>query len=131
MIILDFLFYYLALYFSNRPKTLSWSNPVQRASCCLGLMSTSWVIAILFFILIHVVKNYNFNSNYMILLVPIALILIWFYGYVYDTKGRYYSVSNSNSQILKINENLGMSIAWLVLLISFASPFIILLLDMK
>lgn len=131
MIILDFLLYYFALYFSNRPKTLSWSNPVQRASYCLGLMSTSWVIAILFFILIHVVKNYNFNSNYMILLVPIALILIWFYGYVYDTKGRYYSVSNSNSQILKINENLGMSIAWLVLLISFASPFIILLLDMK
>jgi len=131
MIILDFLFYYLALYFFSRPKTLFWSNPVQRASYCLGLMSTSWVIAILFFTLIHVVRKFNFNSNYMILLVPTALILIWFYGYVYDTKGRYYSVSNSNSQILKINQNLGMSIAWLVLLISFASPFIILLLDTK
>jgi len=131
MILFDFLFYYLALYFTKRPKTLSWSNPVQRASYCLGLVSTSWLITILFFTLIHVIRDKNFNSNYMTLLVPIALLLMWCFGYIYDTKGRYYSISNSNSQILKVNGNLGMLIAWLVLLISFASPFLILLLNMK
>lgn len=65
----------------------------------------------------------------MILLVPVAIILIWGFGYIYDTKGRYNSISNN--QILKLNENLGIAIAWIVLLISFASPFIILLLDIK
>lgn len=129
MILLDFLFYYLALYFTKRPQTLSWSNPVQRASYCLGLISTSWLMAILFFTLIHIVRNKKFDSNYMILLVPVAIILIWGFGYIYDTKGRYNSISNN--QILKLNENLGIAIAWIVLLISFASPFIILLLDIK
>ena len=129
MILLDFIFYYLALYFTKRPQTLFWSTPTQRASYCLGLISTSWLMAILFFTLIHIVRNKNFDSNYLILLVPIAIILIWGFGYIYDTKGRYNSISNN--KIIKVNENLGIAIAWIVLFTSFASPFIILLLDMK
>jgi len=131
MILVDFIFYYLALYFTKRPQTIARSTPVERASYCLGLITTSWLLAAMFFIKIYVVKSTNLSQGYWMLLIAITIFLIWLYGYIYDSKGRYSFLLNSRKKIFNINAILGMSIAWVILLLSFSCPYIILINSMK
>jgi hypothetical protein len=131
MIILDFIFYYLALYFTKRPQTDSWSTPEDRAGYALALITTSWLMAFLFFTLVYILKATNFNSAYIYGFVPIALLLMWLYQYVYVTKSRYLKLTSAKFRITELSDSLGIAIAWLILLGSFALPFIILISSMK
>lgn len=63
MIIVDFLFYYLALYFTQNKQTLNWSTPEQRDVYALALISISWMIALLFFVLVYVLKTKTLIVN--------------------------------------------------------------------
>lgn len=131
MIILDFIFYYLVIYFKNRPQTISWSTPEDRAGYALALITTSWLMAFLFFTLVYILKASNFNSAYMYGFVPIALFLMWLYQYVYVTKSRYLKFTSPKFRGTELSDNLGIIIAWLILLGSFALPFIISISNMK
>jgi hypothetical protein len=131
MIILDFIFYYLALYFTKRPQTLSWSTPVERAGYALALITTSWLIAIVILIQLYIIKDSKITSSFMYFFVPIALFLMWIYQYTYVTKSRYSRLTSAKSTITGLSDNLGITLAWLILLGSFALPFIILISNMK
>ncbi len=130
MIILDFIFYYLALYFIKRPQTISWSTPQDRAGYALALITTSWLMALLFFVQLYIVKVSKMNSSYLYVFIPIALSLMWLFKYIYVTKSRYLKIASAKSGI-NTSANQSIVIAWLILLGSFALPFIILISDMK
>ena len=131
MIILDFTFYYLTLYFTRKGSSLTASTPSQRAAYALGLITTSWIIAIIFFTLVYVLKTKNFDGSYLFILLPIAMGLIWLYQYIYIKKSRYYLLKSSGNFLFNIDENWGIFIAWVILFISFAMPFIVLISNMK
>jgi hypothetical protein len=131
MFIFDFLFYYLALYFTKRKQTLVWSTPESRTAYALGLTTTCWILALIFFILVYILKTKDFNGIYIYSLIPVSLSLIWLFGYIYTTKGRYKLLKTSDAAFLKISEISGIVTAWFILFFSFALPFIILISDMK
>jgi hypothetical protein len=122
MILLDFLFYYLSLYFTKRTQSVTWSTPKQRAAYALGLISTSWLMSI--HVTLYVLNIINYNISYIYVIA--SLLLIWLYNYVYITKERYEGIDPPS-----INDGLGIGIAWFILLFSFSLPFAILILNMK
>jgi len=132
MILLDFIIYYLTLYFTNRPKTVSWTSPVERAIYALSLITTSWILAIQFFIIIHF--GIDIESRALWIYVLIALGLMWLYKYIYITKSRLKLISSLPVRLkknLKLNDIQCVVLSWLILLISFALPFVVLISNMK
>lgn len=129
MIVIDFLYYYFFLYFSNQRQNLS--SPQGRTAYALGLMSTSWVMSALFFTLVYILKTKHFNGAYIFILVPVALVFIWLYNNIYVTNGRNRLIESYHKKLFAMNEGIGMLICCLALLFSFALPFMILLSDMK
>jgi len=128
MRIFDFLFYYLALYFDRNPKTISWSTPAQRAGYALGLIVTSWTLAVQFFCFIYIIKNSNYSVSFWQVLIAIGL--VYLFQYIYINKSRYMYIKSSSFESFKVADNTGIILAWVTLIASFALPFIILIASM-
>ncbi len=84
MKLLDFLMYYLTLYFVKRPQALSWSSPEQRGIYALTLITTSWALALEFCFVVLFFKSINADYIYLNLFVAFGLNLV--YNYIYVTK---------------------------------------------
>ncbi len=129
--IIDFIYYYLATFFTNRKDSLIWSTPESRAVYALSLIITSWIMAAFFFFLIYILKIPKFNSDWILILIPVALFFMWFFKRVYINNQRYNLLKLSSNGLFRMDESLGIFLAWLILSSSFAMPFIILVSNMK
>jgi hypothetical protein len=128
MRLLDFLMYYLTLYFVKRPQALSWSSPEQRAIYGLSLITTSWLMALEFCFVVLFFRD--INSYYIMLNVLVALGLMWIYNYIYLTRKRLDLLRSSGFNFFNLNDNICISIACVVLLVSFGLPCAVLVLNM-
>jgi hypothetical protein len=128
MKLLDFLMYYLTLYFVKRPQALSWSSPEQRAIYGLTLITTSWVLALEFCFVVLFFRS--INSDYIFLNLFVAFGLNWIYNYIYVTKKRLDLLKSSGFNFINLNDDICILIAWVVLLVSFGLPCAVLVLNM-
>ena len=125
MFLLDFLFYYITLYFIKRPQALSWSTPEQRAIYALSLITTCWLLGLEFFIVINFLQP--INSNYLFINVFFTFGLMSLYKYIYVTNGRLEFLRSTGYSFLNLNENLCIVIAWMVMLLSAFFPCAVLI----
>jgi hypothetical protein len=130
MILLDFIYYYLNLFFTARKETLGWTTPGKRSAYSLALITLSWIMSISFFLLINVFDNKSIGGTYLYVLIPVGLGLIALYEYIYITKERIKLIEESEIKLFHLNPYVGISIAWIILFLSFMSPFAILILNL-
>jgi len=128
MKLLDFLMYYLTLYFVKRPQALSWSSPEQRAIYGLSLITTSWLMALEFCFFMLFFRN--INSDYLLLNVIVALGLMRIYNYIYMDRKRLDLLRASGFNFFNLSDNICIIIACVVLLVSFGLPCAVLVLNM-
>ena len=128
MKVLDFFMYYLSLYYIKRPEAVSWSSPEQRAIYALSLITTSWLLALEFFVFVYFFKPVN--SEYLLLNILIVFGLLRIYNYIYVTRRRLDKLRSSRFNFFNLNENICMLIAFIGLIISFILPCAILVLNM-
>jgi hypothetical protein len=131
MKLLDFLFYYFTAYFTKRKETLTWSTPEQRSAYAIGLMIMSWFIALMFMVEIDVFHNRNFKGEYIYISIPVGILSIWIIKLVFIKNGRYGKLMANKKRSTERNENWYILMSWVLLLVSFALPTIILFLNMN
>ena len=88
MKVLDFLFYYLTLWFEEHKQNLKWSTPLERAIYVLGIITICWIISFNEIIQMFFFKE-TIKSISTILIIVIGLGIMELYKYIYITKKRY------------------------------------------
>ena len=125
MKILDFLVYYMAIWFEQRKAKLQWSTPIQRATYAYGLATMQFFsIGALLYTFIST-KNIGLGiPAFWIILIGIGLMQL--YQYIYDARKRYELISKDADSRFKIsNPTNGIIISICVFFFLFFSPFIL------
>jgi len=89
MIILDFLFYYLTIWFEQNKNNLKWSTPIERTVYAVSLITGLWIISVYELFEICIEKSFTLKHVPLIPGVIIILCIMQVYKYIYITKNRY------------------------------------------
>jgi hypothetical protein len=111
MILFDFLFYYLTMWFSTA-KTQQISSPPERASYTLGIISSVYIMWFFSLTEYFVAKSFKFHINEWVYIL-IGFGLIQLYQYIYVNNGRYELIKNreNNDRRFRISDKRGMNLS--------------------
>jgi hypothetical protein len=124
MRMLDFLFYYLTLWFTQNKQKLIWSTPLQRAAYAITIVTIFWILTIwetLVFVL-PLFKNFNITA---IPLTITGICVLLFYQYIYINRNRYELITSPNYRKFKISDKNGILISIIFGLTSAIIPFVL------
>lgn len=124
LIVLDFLFYYLTLWFEEHKDKLKWSTPLERAVYAVGLVTMSWLYTL------SQILNYTNVISVKIFLwhyIIAALIIMQVYKYVYIKQKRYQLLLSRDRRPGSVNTRTGIIISIIIVLLSLILPFILII----
>jgi hypothetical protein len=124
MIILDFLFYYLTLWFEEHKDKLKWSTPLERSIYVMGLVTCLWLFSIWELIEIFILKPVILRHLPEIPFVILSLAIMQLYKYIYFTKKRYELISSSKYNFGG-NKKVGKVLSIIFVFFSFTLPYIL------
>jgi len=121
MLIFDFLYYYLMLWFNKRQKHFKTMIPYERVSYGLGIMMLLWILCI-----DHIVEFFvfdNFKSIIPIYIyILIAITLMWVFDYIYIKRRRYQRIVIPKYQKRNLPDKTGIIISISVVILSLLIP---------
>ena len=123
MFILDFLIYYLTLWFTERQEKLRWSTPLERAIYAVGIASILWIFVLEELICFFVLKT-SLKIAPIIVVIVIGLIIMQAYSYIYIKRKRYKLINNSASERFKTGDKTGKVLSITFILLSFIIPYL-------
>jgi hypothetical protein len=123
MMLFDFLFYYLTMYFEEHPEKLSWSSPLERVCYIVGLVSILWLRAC-WQLITYIQNNSHLPEIPLIHVILVGLIIMQLYKYIYYKKGRYQSLLLNNDKF-NLNDSLGKTISITFVFFSFTLPLLV------
>jgi hypothetical protein len=124
MRILDFLFYYFTLWFTQNKQKLVWSTPLERAAYAITIFTIFWIITIWEISVFTLPQFKNFN----ITAIPLAIAgfcVLFLYRYIYINRNRYELITSPNYRKFKISDKNGILIAIIFGLTSAVIPFVL------
>jgi hypothetical protein len=126
MIILDFLFYYLTLYYTEHKDRLIWSTPLEWTTYVVGTITLLWIISICEAVELLIIKTLKFPPElpFLVTGVIIALAIMQFYKYIYFTRDRLKFIHSTDFKSLRSIKS-GKSLAIGFVVFSFIIPFAI------
>lgn len=124
MIILDFLIYYLTLWFDRKKDSLSWSTPTQTACYAVGLMTMGLLYSINEWVEYDGAKSLQFHFPKLLYLV-MALAVMKLYDYIYTTKNRYQLIAKTVPLRFNISDETGTMICIGLAFLTILSPMIV------
>ena len=117
MIIFDFLYYYLMIWFNNRQVLFKKTFPSERVSYGLGIMAFLWFECI--DIIVEFIIFRSFVSVIPLYVsVLIAIMFMWLFDYIYIKKKRYEKIVVPEYQNRSLKANTGIIISMLVIFMS-------------
>lgn len=122
MRVLDFLFYYITIWFTNNKQKLAWSTPLERAAYAVTILTLFWIFTFWQLIEFFILKNEYFTIPKIPLFITGILILL-LYQYIYINRNRYEVINSSNSQQFKMSDKNGILIVFIFALLSAILPF--------
>ena len=122
MRLIDFLFYYLTLWFNKNKQQLAWSSPQERAAYAIAVLVLFWALTVWQIIEKLFLKNEYYKIQKIPLLVA-GVCALFVFQYIYITKNRYDLIVSSRYRQFKTNETKGVRIVIMFGLISAILPF--------
>ena len=111
MIVIDFLFYNLTIWFTENKDKLSWSTPLERAVYAIGLFTIFWLVSIGEIVQFLFSRKIVFNIS-LIPFVVLGLLIMQLYKYIYITKRRFELISSFKQTQNKYAANITIFIAF-------------------
>lgn len=123
--ILDFIYYYLTLWFSTSKKKNRIRTPVERAAYTLGLVSMMWVMFICKAIEYFATNSFKKPFIPVLVYIVIGYGLMELYKYIYIKNGRYNSIVNNERPFSQYNISTrkGVTISIAICALSLVIPF--------
>lgn len=124
MIVTDFLFYYLVIWFRRRQQKFRRIDPIEKTTYGLGLITIFWIICLDMIIEYFVFRSFkSIIPNYIF--VIIALFFMWLFKYIYVVKGRYNRLLETHKQGFNVSENTGIRLSIIFVFLSLLIPMMI------
>jgi len=122
MRVLDFLFYYLAIWFTQNKQKLTWSTPFERATYALTILTIFWIFTFWQLIEFFLIKDEYYTIPKIPLFIA-GICLLFLYQYIYINKNRYEIITSPNYRQFKTKDRKGILIVILFALFSAILPF--------
>ena len=116
MKIIDFLYYYLVMWFKKRGKVI---DPIARPAFALGICSLLWFMTI-DGIIEYVLFNTFKTRIPKIIPVILGIAIIYFLEYIYVKRKRYYLILERDDPKFNVSDKSGMIISIIFVLFSLA-----------
>ena len=121
MVIFDFLYYYLMLWFNKRRKHFKKLIPYERVSYGMGIIVILWILCV-----DHIIEYFVFDKLVSIIpkfiFVIVALALIWLFDYIYVKRKRYEYIVLPRYHKSNISEKIGIRISISTVILSLLIP---------
>jgi hypothetical protein len=124
MRILDFLFYYFTLWFTQNKQKLTWSTPLERAAYAVTIFTIFWIATIWEISLFALPQFKNYNVTAIPLFIAGICVLL-LYQYIYINRNRYELITSPNYRKFKISDKNGILIVITFGLMSAIIPFVL------
>lgn len=124
MRLLDFLFYYLTLWYTERKKKVTIQNATERTVYVLGICFLLWVLTIETIVEYVCIKSTKKQIPIVICLV-VGLMFMQFLKYVYINKKRLKIINSNTYPKFAITERNGIVLAIVFVCLSFITPFLL------
>jgi len=95
MIGLDYLVFYLTIYFEKNKKDTNWSTPLQRTCYAIGLASVALIFSLNKFLIFENFLHSGFEIPKLCFVI-LALMIMKLYEFIYITKNRYQKIIDDN-----------------------------------
>lgn len=113
MIIIDFVFYFVVLFFKKNPQRLKWSTPIQITSYLVGTATLLYILALIELLKFTVMKWIDFGYITKFAFVITALLLMELYDYIYGKKKRYEKISDMKFTKIKYRTGFILSLIFI------------------
>ena len=121
MIFLDFLIFYLTVWFEEHKEKLSWSTPIERAIYVVGIVTILWLFFLEEIICFFILKT-TLTIAPLILVIILGLAIMQGYSYIYIKKNRYELINSSRR--FTFSKDAGKIFSIIFVLFSFIVPYL-------
>jgi ABC-type Fe3+ transport system permease subunit len=123
MRILDFIIYYIALYFTRNSQLLSWSSAIERSCYVISIATGFWIFTFWEITTDYVLKETNTHPLPTIQIIIVVICILLLYQYIYINRKRYELITSKNYRQFRVKDKNGIVIVIIFCIISFLLPF--------